>query len=160
MKIKPLVTSIVTGAIGVTAGMGYEFIKEEKRLDKMQDKTNKFETFYRLLITWLEAKQDGKDFSDYFERNEIKTVAIYGMAGLGERLLQELIDTNVEVKYIIDQNADNIVTSLPKCKPCDELDRVDAIIVTAVYYYQDIEEMLAKKVDYQIISLEDIVYSL
>jgi hypothetical protein len=160
MKVKTLIGTALTGAAGVAAGMGYEFIKEEKRLDKMEDNFKKMNTFYRLLIAWVELKQEGKNLSEYFEFNEIRTIAIYGMRELGERLVRELEGSGIEIKYIIDQNVESIESSLPKCRPDDKLEKVDAIIVTAIYYYQDIEETLSQKVDYPIISLEDVVYGL
>lgn len=160
MKLGTVAGTVIGGAIGATIGIGYEFIKEEKRLDKMEDNLKKFESFYRLLVTWVEMKQEGKSLVEYFEFNNIKTIAIYGMKELGERLVKELDGSDIEIKYVIDQNADKIETSLKKVKPDDELEPVDAIVVTATYFYQDIEEKLSKKVDYEIISLEDAVYGI
>ena len=42
--------------------------------------------------------------------------------------------------------------------PDDELEPVDVIVVTAIYYFDEIEDMLSEKVDYPVISLEDILY--
>lgn len=160
MNFGAIVGTIIGGAAGATIGMGYEFIKEEKRLDKMEDNLKKFEDFYRLLNTWVEMKQEGKNLAEYFEYNNINTIAIYGMKELGERLVKELENSKIEIKYIIDQNADQIETNFKKVKPDDELEPVDAIVVTAIYFYQDIEEKLSKKVNYEIISLEDAVYGM
>jgi len=151
---------VVSTAIGCMAGIGYEFVKEEKRLDKLEDKEKKFEAFYRLLVAWLEMKQEGKNLAEYFECNNIRTIAVYGMKELGERLVKELEETDIEIKCVIDQNVGAIETNLIKKKPDDELPEVDAIVVTAIYFYQDIAEKLSKKVDCQIISLEDAVYGL
>ena len=82
------------------------------------------------------------------------------MKELGERLVKELEGSEIEIKYIIDQNADEIETKLKKVKPDGELTPVDAIVVTATWYFQDIEEKLSSKVDYEIISLEDAVYGM
>lgn len=160
MNFGAIAGSIIGGAVGATIGVGYEFIKEEKRLDKMEDNLKKFESFYRLLNTWVEMKQEGKNLAEYFEYNNINTIAIYGMKELGERLVKELENSRIEIKYVIDQNADQIETDFKKVKPDDELEPVDAIVVTAIYFYQDIEEKLSKKVDYEIISLEDAVYGM
>ena len=160
MNFGTIAGSIIGGAVGATIGVGYEFIKEEKRLDKMEDNLKKFESFYRLLNTWVEMKQEGKNLAEYFEYNNINTIAIYGMKELGERLVKELENSRIEIKYVIDQNADQIETDFKKVKPDDELEPVDAIVVTAIYFYQDIEEKLSKKVDYEIISLEDAVYGM
>ncbi len=150
---------ITSAAVGCAVGMGYEFIKEEKRMDKLEDKEKKFEAFYRLLIAWVEMKQEGKNLAEFFEYNQIRTIAIYGMKELGERLVKELEETGIEIKYVIDQN-EALETDLVKKTPDDELPEVDAIVVTAIYFYQDIVEKLSKKVDCQIISLEDAVYGL
>ena len=40
----------------------------------------------------------------------------------------------------------------------DELESVDAIIVTPIYYFEEIEGKLVEKVDCPIISIEDIMY--
>ena len=76
-------------------------------------------------------KQEGKSLVEYFEYNNIKSIAIYGMKELGERLVKELEGSEIEIKYIIDQNADEIETKLKKVKPDGELAPVDAIVVTA-----------------------------
>ena len=41
--------------------------------------------------------------------------------------------------------------------PEEPLDEVDAIVVTAIHYMDEIEEMLERKVDYPILSLTEIV---
>ena len=160
MGVKNAVGMMLSAVAGCAVGMGYEFIKEEKRMDKLEDKEKKFEAFYRLLVAWVEMKQEGKNLAEFFVYNNIRTIAVYGMKELGERLVRELEGTDIEIKYVIDQNVDSIETNLIKKMPEDELPEVDAIVITAIYFYQDIEEKLSKKVDYQIISLEDVVYGL
>lgn len=158
MKTKSVISHIISGGIGFAAGMACQFVKEEKQIDKMEENAGKKEAFYKLLIAWVEAKQDSKDISDYFIRNDIKTIAVYGMRELGERLVRELEETDVKVKYIIDKNASSITSALPVYTPDDDLESVDAVVVTAIYYYEDIVESLSQKVDCQIISLEDVIY--
>lgn len=41
--------------------------------------------------------------------------------------------------------------------PGENMPEVDAIVVTPIYYYYEIQEMLSSKVDCKIISLEDIL---
>ena len=80
------------------------------------------------------------------------------MSYLGERLLDELKDTGIVVRYGIDKNAQNIYADVEIKSLDDELPEVDAIVVTAVYFFDEIEEELSKRVEYPIISLEDVVY--
>lgn len=94
---------------------------------------------------------------DFFEDNGYKSIAIYGMSYLGERLMDELKDSGIEVRYAIDRNAENIYAGVEVKKPEDDLEEVDAVIVTAVFFFDEIEEQLEKILDCPIISLEDIV---
>ena len=38
MNLRSLAGMVLGGAVGATVGVGYEFVKEEKRLDKVEDK--------------------------------------------------------------------------------------------------------------------------
>ncbi|MCM1425821.1 MAG: hypothetical protein NC118_04385 [Eubacterium sp.] len=160
MKIRKIAAMAATASIGAMAGALYEGIEQEKRMDKMEETTDKFRCFYHLLTQWLALKQDGKNLKEYFEINEYKTVAVYGMKELGERLVEELKDSGITIRYVVDKDINRIVTDLPKYTPDDALEKVDVMVVTAVYYYQDIEEKMSEKVDFPIISLEDVVYGL
>ena len=58
-----------------------------------------------MCMTWLTININGKSILEYFEKRNIKEIAIYGYGGLGKRLYQELKQQErVKVKYIIDQN--------------------------------------------------------
>lgn len=103
-------------------------------------------------------RQEGKTLAEYFERNHYKTVAIYGMKEFGERLYDELKDTDITVKYIIDKNVDGVYADVDIITPDDEMPPIDVIVVTATYFFDEIEGTLGEKVDYPIVSLEDILY--
>ena len=147
-------------AASAAAGAIYVGVKEEQRIDKMEDRHKKNICFYNLLVEWLELKQRGVNLKEFFEFNGYKTVAVYGMKELGERLVDELKDTEIEVKYVIDRDKDSVVTDLPKYTPDEALPEVDVMVVTAVYYYSDIAEEMEEKVPFHIVSLEDVVYGL
>lgn len=102
-------------------------------------------------------KAGEKSIDAYFHKNKIENIAIYGMSYVGERLLDELRDSDITVKYAVDQNADNIYADIDVILPGENMPEVDAIVVTPIYYYYEIQEMLSSKVDCKIISLEDIL---
>ena len=70
----------------------------------------------------------------------------------------ELKDSEIQVKYIIDKNADTIYADIDVVEPENILEDVDVIVVTAIHYFDEIEMMLGEKVDYPVISLEDVIY--
>ncbi len=73
-------------------------------------------------------------------------------------MLQELKESSITVEYGIDQKADEIYTEVDVLSPKDKLPNVDAIIVTPIFFFDEIEEQLSKAVSCPIISLEDILY--
>ncbi len=146
--------------LGLSIGSIVEWVHEEKRMDTWEKKLQKMEAYYRLLLQWLSLQQEGKNLAEYLRFNGYHNIAIYGMNEAGERLIEELEDTEIEIKYVVDRNADNIVTNLPKFKPDDDLPEVDVMVVTAIIAFQDIQETMEKKVAFPIVSLEDLVYGL
>ena len=78
----------------------------------------------------------------------------------GERLLEELDNTDIDVKYSIDKNAKNIYTVANVLSPDETLEEVDAVIVTTIAYYDEIEEMLSKKLKCKIVPLDDLIYDM
>ena len=80
------------------------------------------------------------------------------MSYVGETLIEELKGSNVEVAYGIDQNADSIYADVDIVTMEENLDEVDVIVVTAITFFDEIEEKLSGKVNCPIISLEDILY--
>lgn len=107
---------------------------------------------------WVKVKQEGKNLADYFVSNGYHRIAVYGMSYAGETLLDELKDTSITVEYGIDKNADSIYADVDIFSMDDDLDEVDAIVVTAITFFDEIKEKLSDKVECPIISLEDVLY--
>lgn len=153
------VISMLTGmAAGAVAGSVAAGTLSSKKIQSLVEGHAKVHELYMAFDQWLRIRQEGKTLVEYFIKNNYKTVAIYGMKELGERLYDELQNSGVTVQYIIDKNADIIYTDVDVVTPDDDLAPVDVIVVTAIYYFDEIEEMLSGKVDYPVISLEDILY--
>ena len=148
---------MAAGAVagGIAVGTGFS-----KKLCEKSEKGAKVHELYMAFDQWLQIRQQGKTLAEYFTRNGYKTVAVYGMKELGERLCDELKGTGVTVSYAIDRNADAIYADVDVVAPDGELAEVDVIVVTAITYFDEIEEMLREKMDCPIISLEDILYEL
>lgn len=158
--MKKIGTTILAALTGGLAGASAVSQIWRRKCAISDDREKKFLEFYNILNEWLIIKQTGRSFVEYFEKNQYKTVAIYGMKELGQRLYDELKDSNIKVAYAIDQKADKIYAEVDIVTPDDDLPKVDVIVVTAIHYFDEIEENLSGKVDYPVISLEDIVYEL
>ncbi len=156
--IGKVVSVLAGGAAGAVAGSAAMNSVMGKKLKDKNEWFKKVVSYYHLYDQWLSIRQQGKSLVEYFEKNNYKTVAIYGMKELGERLYDELKSSDVTVKYFIDKNADELYADVDILTPDEELELVDVIVVTATYYFDDIEETLSEKVEYPIVSLEDIIY--
>lgn len=151
--------SMVAGAAaGVAVSAATVGKKKSEKINKKQQLANKHLAIMKVYDEWLNVRQDGKSLVQYFEKQGYKNIAIYGMSYLGERLVKELQDSDVKVQYGIDKNAENIYSSVEVMNLSGDLPKVDVIVVTAVFFFDEIEEELAGMVDCPIISLEDIVY--
>ena len=156
--MKSISALLIGGIAGSIAGVSVTGTKLNKKVKMQRTYAQKHLLIMQMFNQWLIDKQEGKSLVKFFEDNGYKSIAIYGMSYLGERLLDELKDSEIEVRYAIDRNADNIYAGIEVKNLEDELPEVDAIIVTAVYYFDEIEDELTQLVDYPVISLEDVLY--
>lgn len=156
--ISKAISVLAGGAAGAVAGSVAIGNKMNKKLKRKEDWFQKILSYYFIYNQWLSVHQQGKSLVEYFEKNGYKTVAIYGMKELGERLYDELKNSDITVKYIIDKKADTIYADVDVVSPDDDLEPVDVIVVTACYFFDTIDRNLGAIVDYPVVSLEDIVY--
>lgn len=129
-----------------------------KATEVQRNMSEKHLALFLMMNQWVAVKQEGKNLADYFEKQGYKSIAVYGMSYAGERLLEELKGSDIQVQYGIDKNADNIYMDVNIVTMEDELKPVDAIVVTPIFFFDDIEEELSQKIDCPIISMEDVLY--
>ena len=157
-------STLGVGSLAVLAGFAVGFIWNgriiSKRIAQKTEKVEKFRNYYDILNQWLMLKQEGKSLEKYFVENNINSIAIYGMGEMGNRLYNELKDSKINIKYAIDQTAGNIYSDINVYSLDDELEEVDAVIVTATFVFSSIKEQMEEEFDFPIISLEDVVFSI
>lgn len=152
-----VLSSIIGAAVGAT-GVGY---LGNKQIAQKAEKVDKFKGYYNMLNQWLIIKQEGKNLSEYFLKNDYNSIAIYGMGEMGNRLYDELKGTDVKVSYAVDKNAHCAYSELEVLDPDEcEYKEVDCIVVTATFAFDEIEEKLEEVISFPIVSLEDVVYEM
>ena len=156
--MKKSIISILSALTGAALGAGAAGKMSMDKAKKIQSMSDKHLELFKMMSFWVKVKQEGKSLADYFEKNGYKKIAIYGMSYAGETLIGELNGSGVTVAYGIDKNADSIYADLDVVTMDDELAEVDAIVVTPITFFEEIEEALSEKVSCPIISLEDILY--
>lgn len=131
-----------------------------KIINKEYENGKKYTSYYCFLSQWLRLRQDGYSLAGYLLEQDIHRVAIYGIAELGQRLYDELVESGIKVEYIIDNNQNVFFYDYKIFSMKDELLPVDAIIITPILSYESIKnEMKTKNIACPIISLELLLFN-
>lgn len=148
------IMSILGGMCAVMLLFGRIKKQQVNEWSKMSDKHL---SLFLMMNEWVRVKQKGKSIAEYLVRKGYQNVAIYGMSYVGETLIEELRSSQICVKYGIDKRADQIYTDIDIVTGEDRLEKVDVVIVTAIFFFDEIVQKLEKKIDCPILSLEDIL---
>lgn len=148
---------MITGAI---SGISGSLKCYEKKIIKSEKDSYKFRIYYELTRKWVEAYQLGRSLEDLLFEKGYEDVAIYGMGDVGYLLFRELESSKIKVKYGIDKDPIGRGFDLPIVAPSKDMEKVDAIIITAVFAFNEIKEMLESLVDCPIVALDDLIYEL
>lgn len=133
----------------------------KKKLDEMTKDRDKIWKMFDVLNKWMNAKIAGSDVEKYLKKKGYINIAVYGMSNLGQTLINDLEDSSISIKYGIDRDAEVYWDTFPIITP-DEVekynfDEVDAVVVTAISFFEDIRAQLSKELKCPIISLKDII---
>ena len=146
---------ILSGATFVAGAIGKSLISKARNIQSVSDKHL---ALFLMMNQWVKVKQEGKNLALYFEKNGYKRIAVYGMSYAGETLIDELINSGITVAYGIDKKADSLYADVDIVSMDDALEEVDAIVVTAITFFDEIERQISEKMNCPIISLEEILY--
>lgn len=130
-----------------------------KRLENDNNNWDSFITMKR----WLENRNNGKTFVDYFEKCGYKKIAIYGAGDLGKLLYEEVKESNIEVAYFVDRNAEglNNVEGIPVLtiqEICAKND-IDILVITPIGNYEEICKVLVTLCpEIRTVSIREAVY--
>lgn len=129
--------------------------KHKKRQNELEELNRKNDAIINLYFLWLQL--DSEKLLSWFRENEYYEIAVYGINYLGKSLCNKLQNTDIEVKYGIDRNAENIYENIAVYKLGEELESVDAVIVTAFFWFDVIRDQLKKYLQCPVLSLEDVL---
>lgn len=91
----------------------------------------------------------------------LRNIAIYGFGNRGSQLYDYLKNTEINVKYAIDQNPTKIIqdryVEIPIINLDDSYEQVDAVIVSVISHFESISVQLKGKVNCPVISLENLL---
>lgn len=132
----------------------------DKEIIELQNFADKNSRLFVFMNQWTRLLQDGKAVADYFRRNNYKKIAIYGFGLVGETLERELRETEIEVAYIIDQNAEYMYAPTNIILPQDIYDDVEILVVTSFEKANELVEYLQARSKGKVIFIGDILKEL
>lgn len=114
-----------------------------------------------LMQQWLRSHQNGKTVNQYLKAHGYNQISIYGVGEVGLALLEDLKDSDIEIMYCIDKNANHILlTGIDVLGWEEEWKKVDLIIVTTIDSFFEIRSNIRNKCNYPVMSIENIINSL
>lgn len=164
MKKKILLS--ITIIVGIIDMLLLLYIKNQRKLVKeSNEKVFKFKKYYQLYNQWIKSKTEDFSFETVLLSSGYSNIAIYGNGEIGCRLYDELKGTKVKVSCFIDKKANDITLysedniSVFGIDETDKYGNVDAIIITPVNIYDEInEQLMEKNINSDIVSIEEIVF--
>lgn len=109
-----------------------------------------------LFNDWLDFLYSGGKIEQYFYNQGYKRIMIYGNGYIGKRLKQALRQTDIDVIAIMDKvvssDEEGLVIDADSAIP-----DVDCIVITPVFFYDEISAMLGEKTNVPIVSMQIVI---
>lgn len=112
--------------------------------------------YFEILDQWMCKEEAGYRVQDYFLNKKWDHIAIYGKGKMGMHLYNRLKETPVCVDYFIDRINEDLDEHVYTMESLDKCPAVDAVVVTPILEFEQIQKCLRDKKMQNIVSLEDI----
>jgi len=123
-----------------------------------ENQLQKFKLFYWVLTRWMKLQMLGFNMASILRSRNYEKIAIYGYAEIGQLLCRELQQEKYEVAYVMDKKiCETGYKEIPVYFPDGNLPEVDAVVVTAVYYFAEIHVELVRMGFREVISFRELV---
>ena len=140
--MKHILCILFLTVIGFISGVIFMIYRCGYILELKQKKLNKYFSYFNFLDSLLICKERNYKLRDYFDENNIETVAIYGMGKIGKHLKYELDKMGIKIAYVIDEGDSGIYCKEEHYNLRDDLPLVDVVIVTVIDEFEDIKNKL------------------
>lgn len=155
-----IILEILVLLFGMVLGISFSYKTFKTRIKRISIMSDKHLEMFLLMNRWLQNEHKGKKIADYLKEKGIHNVMIYGAGYIGRNLYEQLKLEEFEVKYLVDQNKTVMVDGKRVKGLDDEIESADVVIVTAIYYFEELEEHLKEKFGCPVLSLADIIYKM
>lgn len=105
---------------------------------------------------WNSLHIKGKTLGHYFKEKNIHTIAVYGYGIIGNKVIKELQEDNIQVSYVIDKDPRYQNTELTTYSLEDEWPHAELIIITPIFAYEEIKQLLISRKIKNVVSIDEI----
>ncbi|SFL03285.1 Glycosyltransferase WbsX [Lachnospiraceae bacterium KH1T2] len=129
----------------------------EKRYQRMVILKDRIEDNLQILDKWLSIHEKKSSLVEFIREKLKGSIAIYGYGILGKHLYDEFKTEKIPVDFIVDKEPEKVHVKVPVYDASGVLPRVDNIIVTSVYFFDEIYSHLEGVGFKRIYSIKDLV---
>lgn len=113
---------------------------------------------YSVYDSWLSQTLHGHNPADIFKKADIKTIAIYGAGYIGKSIYKLMKDTDTQIAFYLDRNADYINLEIPAYTIEDSPKNVGGIIISLFKGAENIKADLKKKFSCPIYTIREFLH--
>lgn len=156
--MKFIIKNMAAFLVGLVCGVVFMIYRCGYILENCQKRADKFISYFDLMERWMTCREQNVSLTKYFDENNIKSVAIYGMGKIGKHLKYELEKAGIAISYVIDVGEDVIYGKEEHYTLKDRLPMTDIVIVTPVYEYEAIKgKILHNNSKLKVVSVEVVI---
>lgn len=144
--------------VGAVLGWIAEHVRCKRIILEKIKYGDKYWDMFQLLTEWINLYERDIKPDVYLEWAGYKTIAVYGNGKMGQCLLKNLRNTDINVSYVIDRRANKMISEVPVLSINDKLPDVDVVIVTVLSDYYAIKNELKSKCTCDIVSINDVIF--
>ena len=127
----------------------------DSKLIGLESEIQKFKLFYHVMSKWM--LNGANNIVEKLAEKNVDTYIIYGYAELGRILKKQLELAGFQLLYVFDKKMMLPTDGIKFYRPQPGLPEADIIIVTAVYYYEEIKKELSEMGYESIYSIQDLL---
>ena len=156
MKVIGIILAVVLLMfIGYLLGRNHTYHKVEKALKEQEKRRVGINNLYEICSRWMLLQERNIKLADFLNKNDVKTVAVYGMGRIGKTIMENLRADNFKALYGIDFHSERVSCDYPVYNLKNDLPEVDMILVT-VTAYEDVKKDLSGKTSAKILNIRDV----
>lgn len=158
-ELRALQQNMPDSFIEVYCEVSRECGKDDIIYGEYEEKYQKQLEFYRVYDAWSSKLINSEYISMNLIERGYRDIAIYGFAELGKLLFKDAEKVGIRVSYVMDKQKKGWVNdTIPIVYPREGLMKVDAIVVTAITYFESIKKELDTLGYSNVISLKELIH--